>query len=322
MIDSGRNSRMGAKINKDRGVAFVILARTVLIGLIWMAWVICPVCADEPGFGYYEVRSNVENASVFFNGEFAGNIRQGTLMIPARISDRPVRHELMIEAPGFATYNETVIQAPKEGRNIILRGTLTRLPAPRTGTLNLAISPPGPEVFIDGVSRGIVDQSGIIVLRDIEAGFRSLLIRFAGYEDYHERVFVEDNMITRVRINLVPVTTGFLQVTSTPAGATILINGVPAGITPVILSEMPEGEVELRLTLAGYYDWTAVTSVIPGQTVPVSGALVPVPVSTPTLEPEPEIPEPIPEQEPIETPLYPAVAVLALFLGAIGLKKR
>ena len=313
---------MSATMNRERKAAIEILGRILLIGLIGMAWIICPGFADEPGFGYYEVRSNVENASVFFNGEFAGNIRQGTLMIPAKISNRPVRHELMIEAPGFTTYNETVIQAPKEGRNIILRGTLTKLPAPRTGTLNLAISPPGAEVFIDGVSRGIVDQSGIIVLRDIDAGFRNLLIRLAGYEDYYERVFVEDNMITRVRINLVPVTTGFLQVTSTPAGATILINGVPAGITPVVLSEMPEGEVELRLTLAGYYDWTAVTSIIPGETVPVSGSLIPVPVSTPTPEPEPEIPEPTPDQESMETPLYPAVALLALFLCAIGLKKR
>lgn len=313
---------MGYTMSKDRGAAFRILAGALLLGLIGVSLVICPGFADEPGFGYYEVRSNVENASVFFNGEFVGNIRQGTLMVPAKISNRPVRHELMIEAPGFATYNETVIQAPKEGRNIILRGTLTRLPAPRTGTLNLAISPPGPEVFIDGVSHGIVDQSGIIVLRDIEAGFRNLLIRLAGYEDYHERVFVEDNMITRVRINLVPITTGFLQVTSTPAGATILINGVPAGITPVILSEMPEGEVELRLTLAGYYDWTAVTSIIPGQTIPVSGSLIPVPVSTPTPEPEPEIPEPTPEQEPIKTPLYAVVAVLAVFLCAVFVKKR
>ena len=183
MTYSERNARMGATMNRERRTTVEILERTLLIGLIGMAFVICPGFADEPGFGYYEVRSNVENASVFLNGEFAGNIMQGTLMIPAKISQRPVRHELMIEAPGFTTYNETVLQAPKEGKNIILRGTLTRLLAQRTGTLNLAISPPGPEVFIDGVSHGIVDQSGIRVLRDIDAGFRNLLISLAGYED-------------------------------------------------------------------------------------------------------------------------------------------
>ena len=84
----------------------------------------CAAVADDPSnmTGYYEIRSNVENASVYFNGEFAGNIEKGSLLIQAELSNRPVNHKLMIQAPGYTTYNETIVQAPKPGKNNIIRG--------------------------------------------------------------------------------------------------------------------------------------------------------------------------------------------------------
>lgn len=291
-----------------------------LIGILLLISGFVAFGDEQVETAFYEVRSNVENASVYFNGEFVGNIEKGSVLVPAATSSRPVHHQLMIQAPGYTTYNETIVQAPKPGKNNVLRGILTLLPPQRTGTLSLAVTPPGGEVFVDGVSSGVISQSGIHVLRDISAGYRTVQIRLAGYQDWIERVYVESNLDTKIRVTLTPVTTGSVQVSSVPAGANVLINGSPVGITPVTIPELPAGQVEMRLTLPGYQDWTAVTSIIPGQTVPVFGTLVQVVVQTP--EPVNTTPVETPIPEPTQSPISLLTAAGALVLTSLWLKKR
>lgn len=148
---------------------------------------------------------------------------------------------------------------------------------------------------------------------------RTVQIRLAGYQDWVERVYVESNLDTKIRVTLTPVTTGSVQVSSVPAGANVLINGSPVGITPVTIPELPAGQVEMRLTLPGYQDWTAVTSIIPGQTVPVFGTLVPVVVQTP--EPVNTTPVETPIPEPTQSPISLFTAAGALALTSLWLKK-
>lgn len=291
-----------------------------LIGILLLISGFVAFGDEQVETAFYEVRSNVENASVYFNGEFVGNIEKGSVLVPAATSSRPVHHQLMIQAPGYTTYNETIVQAPKPGKNNVLRGILTLLPPQRTGTLSLAVTPPGGEVFVDGVSSGVISQSGIHVLRDISAGYRTVQIRLAGYQDWIERVYVESNLDTKIRVTLTPVTTGSVQVSSVPAGANVLINGSPVGITPVTIPDLPAGQVEMRLTLPGYQDWTAVTSIILGQTVPVFGTLVPVVVQTP--EPVNTTPVETPIPEPTQSPISLLTAAGALVLTSLLLKKR
>lgn len=282
----------------------------------------CAAVADDPSnmTGYYEIRSNVENASVYFNGEFAGNIEKGSLLIQAELSNRPVNHKLMIQAPGYTTYNETIVQAPKPGKNNIIRGTLTALPPPKTGTLSLAISPPGGEVFVDEVSYGIVEQSGIHVLRDIGAGYRSIEITLPGYKDWFERVYVEPNMNTKIRVTLTPVTTGSLLVSSEPSSANVLINGAIVGVTPVTIPDLPPGPVKVTLTLHGYQDWNGETHVMVGETIPIFGTLTPIVVNTP--EPVNVTPEETPTPEPTQSPVFTGTIAGALAIMIICGKKR
>ena len=181
-----------------------------------------------------------------------GTIQGGTLLVPAEISSKPVMHQLMIRAPGYQVYNETVLQSPKAGKNLILKGILTHIPETPTGTLYVAVSPPGADIMIDGVPRGVVDQSGISVLRGVKAGNRNILIHLDGYQDYKEWASIEANMDNRVRVTLLPLTTGSLQVTSEPNAASVIVSGVPAGITPVTIPDVPAGQVDVLLTLSGY----------------------------------------------------------------------
>lgn len=299
-----------------------VISPIFLILLTVLIILSCAAVADVPVnmTGYYEIRSNVENASVYFNGEFAGNIQKGSLLVPAELSSRPVSHKLMIQAPGYTTYNETIVQAPKPDKSNIIRGILTAIPPPKMGTLSLAVSPPGGEVFVDEVSYGIVDKSGIHVLRDIGAGYRNIQIVLPGYKDWFERVYVESNMNTKVRVALTQVTTGSLQVSSEPAAANVLLNGATVGVTPVTISDLPPGPVMVTLTLPGYQDWNGETSVMVGQTVPVFGVLAPVVIKAP--EPVNVTPEETPTPEPTQSAIFTGSIIGALAVMAICAKKR
>jgi len=296
-----------------------ILFLFLIAGLLTL---FCPGVAEEsPAMtSYYEIRSNVENASVYFNGEFVGTIQKGSLLVEAETSNRPVNYQLMITAPGYTTYNETLVQAPKPGKSNIIRGTLTALPPAKTGTLSLAVSPPGGEVLVDGVSSGFIDQSGIHVLRDITAGYRNIQITLAGYKDWFERVYVEPNMNTKIRVTLTPITTGSLQVSSEPSSANVLLNGAPVGITPVTIPDLPAGPIQIQLTLPGYQDWNGETAVMIGQTVPVFGTLIPIVVETP--KPVNTTPEETPTPEPTQSPLLIGTVIGALGGVALIRKKR
>ncbi|PWR73474.1 hypothetical protein DLD82_09500 [Methanospirillum stamsii] len=271
----------------------------ILTGIFLSGAIMFPVSGEtQAEVANYEIRSNVENASVYFDDVFAGSIEKGSLMVPAETSNKPVYHLLRIEAPGYSTYNETILQAPKPGKSNVYRGILTLLPPQSIGTVSLAISPPGGQVFVEGTFAGTVDQSGIFTLRDIPAGYQIVQVSLPGYKDWVDRVFVEANMNTKVRVSLTPVTTGPMQVTSQPSGANVQMNGAPVGITPVTIPDLPAGKVQVTISLPGYQDFSAETSIIAGENVSVSGTLTALVTSTP--EPIPQTPESTPQPEPTQ----------------------
>jgi hypothetical protein len=67
----------------------------------------------------------------------------------------------------------------------------------------------------------------------------------------------------------------FLDVTSTPAGAQLYVDGNLSGQTPVRLT-LPLGKHELRLSKAGHYQWEAQMQFDKEQEVPVNIKLVPM----------------------------------------------
>ena len=71
-------------------------------------------------------------------------------------------------------------------------------------------------------------------------------------------------------------TTGNLTISSSPLGASILIDGVLYGNTPQNVTGIPAGNHIIRLTLSGYYDYEGTMYVVPGQVTDVFGTLQPI----------------------------------------------
>jgi hypothetical protein len=73
-----------------------------------------------------------------------------------------------------------------------------------------------------------------------------------------------------------PVTTGSVNVYSSPTGASILIDGIYTGTTPKTVTGVPAGNHILRLTMSGYHDYEGSIYVVAGQTAQGYGTLQPV----------------------------------------------
>jgi len=72
------------------------------------------------------------------------------------------------------------------------------------------------------------------------------------------------------------ITTGSVNVYSSPTGASILIDGLYSGTTPKTVNAVAAGNHILRLELSGYYDYEGSIYVVPGQTAEGYGTLQPM----------------------------------------------
>ncbi|HWQ64447.1 MAG TPA: PEGA domain-containing protein [Methanospirillum sp.] len=273
------------------------------------------------GSGFFEFRSNVEGATVFLDNQTVGTIREGSLKIPVDVFEKPVTRELRIEAGGYSTYHETLVKGPKAGETMVVRGTLQVVPLNLTGSLSLAVSPPGSTVSIDNVSAGVVDQSGIMSIRTINSGSRTIKVTMPGYKDSVQQIYVTPNLENKVRITLDPVTTGTLDISSNPAGAAVSINGMSYGITPVTTGDLEQGSYLIGFNLPGYQNAQSQVILSAGQRVPVSIYLQPIPTATPT--PILTTSEPTPTSTPTpEAGFTPALVILGLLCAFVIQIKR
>lgn len=118
--------------------------------------------------------------------------------------------------------------------------------------------------------------------------------------------------------------TGTVIVYSSPAGASILIDGIYIGTAPRTINNVPAGNHILRLSLSGYHDYEGSIYVVPGQTDQSFGALQPMgqvtgAVPTPTAAVTVIVPVIAVTPEPAGNPNALADSgVIAAIIGAIG----
>ena len=82
---------------------------------------------------------------------------------------------------------------------------------------------------------------------------------------------------------MVAAAAGALQVTTTPAGASIFVDGAERGISPATISDLPPGSHTLLLKLGGYQDLSAPVTITTGQTQTYMGTLLPATTAQPAL---------------------------------------
>jgi len=153
----------------------------------------------------------------------------------------------------------------------------------RVGFLSLSPTPKGATAYIDGTLIGTVSGNASTP-KPLTPGNHTVRLTLDGYRDYSETVMVPNGKYTSFSPvlekitdspttpvpdpGLPPVTTltetatasqtppgtGSLSVLSTPAGATVWLDGKESGTTPVRVPGVEPGTHRLVLTLQGYND--------------------------------------------------------------------
>jgi hypothetical protein len=132
-------------------------------------------------------------------------------------------------------------------------------------------------VLIDDVYRG----STPLIIERIEPGTYGVTFSRFGYAKLSTPVRVESGKTTEVNGALIPLT-GSLDITTSPAGARILLDAVNRGVTPVSLTNMTVGNHKLTLVKEGYVTAEQRVTVVEDRTTQITISLVPA--SPPLLD--------------------------------------
>ncbi|MDD1654518.1 MAG: PEGA domain-containing protein [Methanomicrobiales archaeon] len=159
---------------------------------------------------------------------------------------------------------------------------------PRPGSVSVSSLPPGAAVYLDGTYQGTTP----VEIANLTPGTHLVRLRMEGYGDREMAIVVEAGNRTSVTASYPPLPTptptpvvttlpttpplpfvittpapGALSLRTFPLGATVAVNGIPMGITPLVIQNLTPGTYHVRYSLVGWDDYDSVVSVSSGQTM-------------------------------------------------------
>lgn len=160
----------------------------------------------------------------------------------------PGPHQVAVMAPGYRPWEGTVTVAA--GTVELVVGILEPAAAPQ-GTLRLQLGTPGSRVAVDGVEVP-ADRVGAIPL---SAGLHHVDVSAPGFDAERFDLTIAPGAVEERAVTLGDQT-GSIVVSSTPAGATVLLGGQEVGRTPTVLQRLTFATHHLVFRLEGYREAT------------------------------------------------------------------
>lgn len=185
--------------------------------------------------GHLVVTSDPPGAEVALDGESRGN----TPLTLENIS--PGRHQLSLSHPRY--FSQT-LAVDVEGRDITHE--LALLLEPAWGHITLDSDPPGAEIRVGDRVAGTTPAT-VAVLAEGE----EVTLRLPGYKPWQKTLRVDAGETLALDPILLEPADAQVQVSSTPTGATVTVNGDYRGRTPLTLALAP-GDSRLAFFLDGY----------------------------------------------------------------------
>ena len=204
---------------------------------------------------------------VLCDAQGARALIDGTDMGPVPVDIKDVKagdHIIQVKAPGMQTGEKHVtVQA---GQSQIVKFDLNQEASGDSGTLKIVSTVPEAMVFVDGAALGKVPQE-----KKVSAGDHPVVVRLDGYKEFQKTVRVDAGKTVTVQADLKAV--GRLRILSNPSGATVLINDIPQGKTPLLDIEVETGDTLVGLEMPGFQRWEQTVTVEGGKTQTISREL-------------------------------------------------
>lgn len=195
----------------------------------------------QPLPGLLTVASTPPGARVAIDGEVVGQTPLREWRIDAG------HHRLQLQADRYLPL-EQALQVP--GRSIHQQLELALAPA--WAEVSIDSDPPGAEILVDGEPAGITPA-----IVEVMEGEHQLILQLPGFADWQRDLAVEASLPQDLgTIALLPAG-ALLELSSTPGGANVTVDGEFRGQTPLTLDISPDRDHRLAVFKPGYRRYNA-----------------------------------------------------------------
>lgn len=167
---------------------------------------------------------------------------------------RPGEHHVRFEKKDYEGADDffTLVEGNYQTRHAEL--------APVKGLLLLTTEPAGCDVSLDGLSLGETPR----LVTDLDAkDVHRLLLQKAGYQPRTVEVRFSGRTPVVLHEKMI-LDSGVLEITSDPAGASVTVNGIARGQTPVTVHGIPKGRATVEFVKNGFKDTAREVTLNPG----------------------------------------------------------
>ena len=209
------------------------------------------------GRNYFVLTVSPADAKVTVDGKPA-ETRNGVAKVLLRSGST---YSYQVEAHGYLTeQGQVTIGASKVERNVALKST--------KGTLSVATTTPGTEIYINGEKVGTGTWRGDLLPNEylVEG-------RLASHRSTDRLATISTGQSTQLTLPALTPITGSLNVDYEPAGATITIDGKPCGTTPNIIENVLVGTRQISISAPGYESRNITAAVAESELTDVTGQL-------------------------------------------------
>jgi hypothetical protein len=216
--------------------------------------------------GYFFIQSIPSGADVYFDNAFWG---ETPVTIPVSTTGNP-SHSTKITLPGYETWTSSYQGNPGPEQTITITANL--IPSQQAGNIQVVSSPSGATVTLDRSQSAITPYT----FTNVPVGSHEVAVYLSGYQTFYTNVNVNRGQTAYINAVLTPtVTSGSLRVDSNPSGAAVYVDSIYRGVTSTIVGNLAPGSHSVRLSKAGYQDWTGTVSISAGATTTLSPTLTP-----------------------------------------------
>jgi hypothetical protein len=231
--------------------------------------------------GNIYVNSNPAGASAILDNGYA------QLTTPGTFNGVSIGwHNVQVSKSGYLVYSTDIEVKPAGTSNVMA----TLVPSAQYGSISVSSNPTGASLYVDTIYEGVTNQ----VVSNLAVGSHTVTLKKSGYQDYSQTATVNNAQTTYLSVTLSPLVspaTGDLDVSSSPSGASVYLNGAYKGETrssgPLYITGLAPGSYSTILKKSGYQDYSTTAKIVAGTTAQVTAILQPT--STPPTTASAEI---------------------------------
>ena len=240
------------------------------------------------GTGYFEITSDPSGANVYVDGSYRGT---SPVTVPVSSTGTP-SHTIRVTKSGYYDWNQDYAGNPQEGQTVSIHASLVFVPVTQPTTMvgagkgyySIASVPSGGSVYFDGAYKGTTPVT-VQVASEGTPG-HTVSVSLSGYETWSTSLAGNpaDGQTIPVTAYLTPVQNyGSIAVTSSPSGATAVLDGGQSQVTPCTFTGVTTGSHTIFVSRSGYTSVSRTVTVSAGSTTQVSVTLNPVAPETGTI---------------------------------------